>query len=183
MNEAALEGLIVEAERWLAPHRLDLRKDVPAYLNHVRRVLAFYQLLCEKQGLKADPATAVAAAWHDLGIWTLRTFDYLEPSRAGLVKALTAAGKPELIEAASAMVLWHHKITPVDPHLPYGAELFRRADWIDLTGGVFRFGLRGSQVKAVRRRFPNHGFHVRLLQLFLWQLLLKPWKLLPMLRW
>lgn len=149
----------------------------------MRRVLRFYVLLCEARGLRPDPAAAPAAAWHDLGIWTMRDWDYLEPSRAGLVKALDAAGAQALVDTASAMVLWHHKLTPLDPRLPYAAELFRQADWIDVSGGLLRFGLRRSQVKTVRRQHPNHGFHLRLLQLSLWQLLLRPWKLFPMLRW
>ncbi|HUP90932.1 MAG TPA: hypothetical protein VM074_01695 [Solimonas sp.] len=182
MHSELAAGLIGEAERWLAPHRAALGRDLPAYLNHVRRVLCFYVLLCERQKLRPDPAAAAAAAYHDIGIWTDRTFDYLEPSSAGLARALAAAGKPELLDAGAAMVLWHHKLTPADPHLPYATELFRRADWIDVSLGLLRFGLRFSTVGSVRRRYPNLGFHWRLVQLTCRQFLRRPWNPLPMLR-
>lgn len=183
MIPAAARTLIGESERWLAPHRAALGRDLPAYLNHVRRVLCFYVLLCEQGGTRPDPAVAVAAAYHDLGIWTDGTFDYLEPSRQRLNAALAQSGQGALEESAAAMLLWHHKLSPVNPALPYGAELFRRADWLDVSLGLLRFGMLRKHVIAVRREFPNLGFHWKLVQLTLRQLLHRPWRPLPMLRW
>lgn len=175
--------LIEEAEHWIAPHRVVLGRDLPAYLNHVRRVLCFYAIFCEQDGIRPDPAAAVAAAYHDLGIWTDGTFDYLEPSRQRMEQALFVTRKTDLSAAASAMLLWHHKLTPTDPKLPYGAELFRRADWLDVSLGLLRFGMLKKHVRLVRREFPNLGFHWKLVTLTLKQLLRRPWRPLPMLRW
>jgi putative acetyltransferase len=57
-------------------HREALGHDLPAYENHVVRVLRFVAAL----GGELSEPLVVAAAFHDLGIWTARTFDYLEPS-------------------------------------------------------------------------------------------------------
>ena len=61
-----------------------------------------------------DPMTlhkiAMAAALHDMGSWTARTFDYL-PS-VGLATAhLAQAGLADWTPEITAMILEHHKIT------------------------------------------------------------------------
>jgi hypothetical protein len=56
-----------------------LGRDFIAYRNHVHRVV---NLCLAATGASRDDLDkiAVAAAFHDLGIWTDRTFDYIAPS-------------------------------------------------------------------------------------------------------
>ena len=66
-------------DRVLEKHAVELGRDLTAYRNHTYRVLN----LCVALAPCADAAlekVALAAAFHDLGIWSARTFDYLQPS-------------------------------------------------------------------------------------------------------
>ena len=52
--------------------------DFVGYRNHVLRVLNYYCALAAAP--RVPEPVLVAAAFHDVGIWTDGTFDYLEPS-------------------------------------------------------------------------------------------------------
>ena len=59
--------------------RSSWERDFTAYRNHAYRVVNF----CAHSRPAPTPRLekiALAAAFHDLGIWTAHTFDYLEPS-------------------------------------------------------------------------------------------------------
>ena len=90
----------------IAAHAEALGEDLVGYRNHSYRVLN----LCLAVG-PAEAAVeriAIAAAYHDLGIWTHRTFDYLEPS-AGLAAAhLQAESKWAWIPEVTEMIRQHH---------------------------------------------------------------------------
>ena len=63
----------------LRAHASALGHDFTAYRNHAYRVAN----LCVAQSAGDPPQiekAAIAAAFHDLGIWTHRSFDYLPPS-------------------------------------------------------------------------------------------------------
>jgi hypothetical protein len=110
---------------------------------------------------------AIAAALHDIGIWTDRTFDYLEPSIAVASAYLSAAGKAAWTREISAMILEHHKISPfrADPHSL--VEPFRRADWVDVSRGLITFGLPRRTRGAIFSMWPDLGFRRPLVELSL----------------
>ena len=66
--------------------------------------------------LRATPTQlqkmAIAAAFHDMGIWTDGTFDYLQPSIGLAGEHLARSGRPEWTPEITAMILEHHKISP-----------------------------------------------------------------------
>ena len=66
-------------DRVLETHAVELGADFTAYRNHTYRVVNFCAALapCADDALEK---VALAAAFHDLGIWTAHTFDYLQPS-------------------------------------------------------------------------------------------------------
>lgn len=142
----------------LAPHAAALGNEFAAYRNHAFRVLNF----CAAFGLNdpdAFPKMIIASAFHDLGIWTDRTWDYLPPSE-GLARAFLArSGKAEWTTEVTAMIHEHHKLTPpaTDPTGLVGA--FRKADLVDVSRGVFAFGLPRTFLREVFSEFPNEGFH------------------------
>jgi hypothetical protein len=78
------------------------------------------------------------------------------------------------------MIADHHKITPAraDPHSL--VEAFRRADWIDVTRGVRRFGISRSLVARLFATWPSAGFHRRLVTLALDRFRHHPLTPLPM---
>jgi hypothetical protein len=163
----------------LAAHVGVLGSDLTGYRHHVYRVVN----LCVAQNA-VDGANlelvAVAAVFHDLGIWTHGTFDYLGPSVALARAHLERHGQAAWCDEVSAMILDHHKLRPCR-----GAplvEVFRRADWIDVTGGVRHFGVGLGLVRALYDRWPSAGFHRRLVALSLARLRSHPWSPLPMVR-
>ena len=82
-----------------------------------------------------------------------------------------------------SVIRMHHKLRPCDGVHAVQAEPFRRADLVDVSLGVVRFGLSRDYVAQVQRALPDHGFHWRLVQLAGRQFLKTPLSPLPMLRW
>jgi len=158
-----------------------LGADMPAYRNHAYRVFHLARALGAK-GPEVEDKLAIACHFHDLGIWTDHTFDYLEPSVTRATDYLQAHGRSDWIDEIAAMIRQHHKVTSAGPYGPL-VEVFRRADWIDLTLGLRRFGLPIDSLREVRTAFPNCGFHRRLVALTAARLRSHPFRPLPMFRW
>ena len=166
-----------------------LDRDYTAYRHHVYRVInltrAFYPGMTGNELVLLQ----VAAAYHDIGIWTNNTLDYLVPSADQACAYL--AQRPEQGQASleskqhlvQTMIIEHHRVRPLpDLDMPL-AEAFRKADWTDVTLGVRRFGLRWSDYREITREFPIAGFHARLMELVRHRLREAPLSPLPMLRW
>lgn len=167
----------------LRAHAGELGDDFTPYRNHTYRVAN----LCVALSPHAtnDPGAlhkiALAAAFHDLGIWTDGTFDYLPPSIRSAAAHLADTGRADWTPEITAMIEEHHKITAYRGAHPL-VEPFRRADWTDVTGGLRRFGLPRALVAEVYATWPSAGFHKRLVQLELRRLRTHPWSPLPMVR-
>jgi len=117
---AALDGI-------LRAHRHALGRDFDAYRNHAHRVAH----LCIAQSPREHERIeriAIAAAFHDLGIWTARTFDYLQPSVVLASDYLAASSRQQWIPEVAAMILEHHKVFPYRGEAERFVEPFRRAD-------------------------------------------------------
>ena len=166
----------------LATHVAAIGPDLAGYRHHVYRVLNFALALAPR-GADSVEKLAVAAVFHDLGIWTAGTFDYLPPSIALAASHLGATARAAWVPELTAMIEAHHKVTPWRGRSDWLVEPFRRADWIDVTLGGRRFGLDRAFVTAVRRTWADEGFHWRLLQLTAARWRRHPLSPLPMLRW
>jgi hypothetical protein len=172
----------------LASWEAQLGSDLRAYNHHVMRVL----LLCDWLHQPADPASSdrlsrreeylTAAAFHDLGIWTARTFDYLAPS-VELARAwLTNENAQPLEPLVTEMIEQHHKIRQAGSSTS-PVEIFRRADTIDLTLGFRRFGVPATVYRSIARQYPYAGFHRRIIALAAKRLQTNPTSPLPMIKW
>jgi hypothetical protein len=159
-----------------------LGRDQRAYHNHVRRIVNYYQCLAGVED-ECLQQVLIAAAFHDLGIWTARSFDYLAPSVRLAQEYLSGAGLVHLSREVEAIIVWHHKLSRHHGEFASTVERFRRADLVDVSLGVIRFGVPRPFVRAVKRAFPNAGFHWRLVELTGRQLLRDPLRPLPMVRW
>ena len=171
---AALDAL-------LDAHAAELGADYTAYRNHTYRVVN----LCAAFATGDPPQLekiAIAAATHDLGIWTAGTFDYLPPSIALATAHLAQAGRSEWTAEITAMIREHHKISPYRGDFRSLVEPFRRADWVDVTSGLRSFGLPRALLRAIFAEWPDAGFHWRLVQLSLQRLRTHPLTPLPMLK-
>jgi len=152
-----------------------------AYRNHVCRVLNFYLALSGQA--TPPPAILIAAAFHDLGIWTNRTFDYLPPSLDLAKGYLATHGLGALDAEVSTVIAEHHKLLPYKGPFSPSVEVFRQADLVDLSLGTIRFGLPSAFVRSVRATFPNGGFHRLLTRLAARQFVHSPFRPLPMVHW
>lgn len=146
-------------EEILQSHQSVCRGDLAGYhgyRGHVYRMLNFCQALAPRDGEAADKF-AVAAAFHDL--YVFKSFDYLGPSVEAAERYLHAAGKEHWLPEVSAMIVSHHKLTGYRGEYAEFVEPFRRADWVEMTFGVLRFGMARSFVRQVRRAFPVRAFY------------------------
>src|SRR5215467_11916971 len=165
-NYTGLLTSLPTVEEVLDDHASELGHDFIAYRNHVYRVANLCLAIVGDSGVELEKI-AVAAVFHDLGIWTDKTFDYIAPSIALAREYLVARAREDWITDISAMIADHHKITPsmANPHSL--VEPFRQADWIDVTGGLRRFGIPRPFVARLFATWPDAGFHWRLVQLAL----------------
>ena len=138
--------------------------DFIAYRNHVYRVVNLCLAFIPASRDRLDEV-AIAAAFHDLGIWTDHTFDYIPPSTALARKYLEAHSRADWIPEVEAMIANHHKITRVRADADSLVEAFRRADWVDVSRGFRRFGVARPLIKSLFATWPSAGFHWRLVEL------------------
>ncbi|TXT37299.1 MAG: hypothetical protein FD135_3706 [Comamonadaceae bacterium] len=159
----------------------DLGDDFVAYRNHINRVLNVYLALNGQ--LQPSTAVLVAAAFHDLGIWTQRSFDYLKPSVDLAKNWLASQGLSELEAEVDTIITEHHKLSLYTGAHFASVEAFRQADLVDVSMGLIRFGLPGSYIRLVKQAFPSAGFHRKLLSLTINQFKRSPLRPLPMIHW
>lgn len=164
----------------LAPARAAIGAAYPGYRNHCYRVFNFCDAYAGGAG--EPDKIAIAAAFHDLGIWTDGTFDYLAPSRRLARRHLAAAGRDGWSDEVEAMIDNHHKIGAWRGQPDWLVEPFRKADWADVSLGLLRWELPRPFMAEVFAALPNAGFHRTLLGLTLRRMRRHPFSPLPMMK-
>ena len=185
VQHADYAGLITNlptVDQVLDDHASELGHDRIAYRNHVYRVVNLCLAIVGDRRVELEKV-AVAAVFHDLGIWTNQTFDYIAPSVAVAREHLTTRGMADWIPEIEAMIVDHHKVTTSRATPQLLVESFRRADWIDVTRGLRRFGLPRTFIAGVAAAWPDAGFHRRLVELTIDRWRRHPLNPLPMVRW
>lgn len=181
MSELPVIGSVAALEELFRESGEVLGADLDGYRNHTQRVFHFARAL-GAVGPEAERKLAIACYFHDLAIWTDQTFDYLELSVVRATAYLEEQGLSEWGGEIASMIREHHKITSAGGTNSL-VEIFRRADWIDVSLGILRFGLPGPFLREVQQAFPNCGFHRRLVALTLKRLRTHPLSPLPMFHW
>ncbi|TNE99909.1 MAG: HD domain-containing protein [Gammaproteobacteria bacterium] len=166
----------------LEPWRETIGGDFQGYRNHVIR-MATVSLMLSPCNSDDQKKLEIAACFHDIGLWTAGTLDYLEPSLPPAEEYLKAHGHADWVPEVSQMILQHHKLTPVADGQSRLVEVFRRADLVDVSKGVVRFGLGRGEISQLKRAFPNAGFHAMLMRRTGRWLLRHPLNPLPMMKW
>ncbi|HTE25551.1 hypothetical protein [Flavitalea sp.] len=165
-------------DQLMLPYKAVLDRDYEKYRNHVCRVVGNCMLLDK------NPAHfmkyAIAGVFHDIGIWTNNTIDYLAPSIVVARKYLVQENLQEMAEEIELMIYWHHKTTSYKGDFQDTVNNFRKADWIDVSLGVLAFGADRNTAGAYRKQFPNSGFHLFLLRKIFKNLVRHPLNPLPM---
>lgn len=155
--------------------------DLAAYRNHVYRVIN----LCFSLGPFGDDEREkiqIAACFHDIGIWTAGTLDYLGPSATDAAAYLRARGKEEWVPEVLEMIEMHHGLRSRAGSAFLLVEPFRRADIADFSLGVVPMGTSRELIARLKKAFPNAGFHKRLARLGSQWVLRHPLNPLPMFR-
>lgn len=153
------------AEEILESHRHRAHGDdagYDAYKAHVYRVVNFAPALTP-QASDRDDKLAVAAAFHDIAAFD--TLGYLVPSIEAQDVWLRQNGRETWSDELALIVAEHHRLSGYGPPRPYAplVEAVRRADLIDVSQGLIRFGLPRSYVKEVRAAFDASGFFKRVI--------------------
>jgi hypothetical protein len=162
-------------------YRKTLGEDFEAYRNHCCRVFNFCCALSGRASETREPIS-IAAFFHDLGIWTDSTFDYLAPSVRHAREYLARTGRAAWQDEIEAMIEHHHKLRTYRLNQSWLVEPFRKADWIDVSMGMLRFKLSDDFVVDVLDAFPNAGYHNKLLRLVGERMKTHPFSPLPMVR-
>jgi hypothetical protein len=123
----------------------------------------------------------VAGCFHDLGIWTNDTFDYLPPSVLLAKEYLSQKNLGEWIPEIVLMIGEHHKLGEYKNDSL--VETFRKGDLVDFSLGFVRCGLPKTYIKSVKNHFPNAGFHKRLVKLAGKWICRHPLNPVPVLKW
>lgn len=164
----------------LEPARPEIGEAYLGYRNHCYRVYNFCAAFAGEAG--DSDKIAVAAAFHDLGIWTDQTFDYLAPSRRLVREYLILIKRPQWTEELEAMIEYHHRMRSYPGNPGWLVEPFRRADWVDVSLGMLSMGLPRSYIAEVRSALPNAGFHKTLVLLTARRMKKHPFSPLPMIK-
>ena len=134
-------------------------------------------------GNKETEILILAAAFHDLGIWTHKTFDYIRPSIDLARRYLDIRGMSDEAEKVSRMIENHHKIRKYSGEYELMVENFRRADWIEVSAGYLLFDVNQKQHREITRAFPYYGFHKSITKLTANHFKKHPFNPLPMFKW
>jgi hypothetical protein len=169
-------------EEILSPWKGRMGGDYEGYKNHCYRMLHFCFYLHDAAEEERQKLI-IAAAFHDLGIWSDNTIDYLPPSVALAQAYLREKGLEPWSREIELLIDQHHKLNPYRGGNYPLVEIFRRADLVDFSLGMARSGVPGVYVRQVKAAFPNAGFHKRLLQLAWQQLKKNPLNPAPMMKW
>jgi hypothetical protein len=181
-DHAGLITSLATVEEVLREHGSEMGQDLMGYRNHVYRVVNLCLAIVGDRHVELEKLAA-AAVFHDLGIWTHKTFDYIAASVALARAHLAARGLADWIPEIEVIIADHHKISHSHAHPNVLVESFRRADWIDVSRGVRMFGLPHTFIAAVAATWPSAGFHRRLVTLTLDRFWKHPLSPLPMVKW
>jgi hypothetical protein len=159
LRDLPLAEEILESNRYRA-HGDDAGYD--AYKAHVYRVVNFARALAPSAP-DSDDKLAVAAAFHDLAAFD--TLDYLAPSIVAQDAWLKQTGRDAWSDELALIVAEHHRMSRYGADRPHAAlvEAVRRADLIDVSQGLIKFGLPASYVKEVRASFDASIFFKRVI--------------------
>jgi HD domain len=164
----------------LSSYKKDLGLHFEKYHNHACRVYIFATILSNANE-DEQKQIAIAAAFHDLGIWSANTFDYLNPSVKLAEEYLIQNHLEHWINNVKEIINHHHKLTPYKHNQL--AENFRKADLIDLTFGLIKFGINATQITKYKKRYPAKGFQIFIFKEIIKNIIRHPLNPLPIVKW
>lgn len=183
LDQNAFKQCCIFIEIILQEYQTIIDRNYQGYLNHCKRVAACCLILSQDSREDTIRKIAIAVAFHDIGIWTSKTIDYLEPSVKVMLSYLTLYRLLDWQIEITLMITEHHKLTRTKCSEYPLVEYFRQADYADFSLGLLRSNIPRSEFKKLTSQYPNAGFHKTLVCLGLKRFLQKPWRPLPMFKW
>lgn len=183
LDQDAFSQCSIFIEKILQEYQTIIDRDYQGYLNHCKRVAACCLILSQDSREDTIHKIAIAVAFHDIGIWTSKTIDYLEPSVKVMLSYLTLHRLLDWQIEITLMITEHHKLTTTKCSEYPLVEYFRQADYADFSLGLWRSNIPRREFKKLTSQYPNSGFHKTLVYLGLKRFLQKPWSPLPMFKW
>lgn len=177
-----IEESIPLLEEILSEWQSEIGRDYVGYKNHVYRMINF----CFAQNdfsAEEREKIIIAGCFHDLGIWSDNTLDYLPPSITLVKRYLEKNNLQKWIPEIVLMIDMHHKLKKHDDVRYSLVEVFRKGDLVDFSLGFVKCGLPKDYVKSVKNHFPNAGFHKGLVKLSGKWFCKHPLNPLPVLKW
>ena len=166
----------------LMQYRDIIKNDYQGYRNHVTRVLNFCHYLLPSISAEQSKKLQIAAAFHDIGLWTHDRVDYLIPSYEVSKRYLANHELDEWNDEIQIIIDMHHLISTYKGPYEQLVELFRKADLVDFSLGLVKNGISKEFIKKVKLALPNSSFHVCLGRFTIKQMFRNPLKPAPMIR-
>ena len=101
----------------------------------------------------------IAACFHDLGLWSEKTVDYLPPSIVLAKEYLQQNDLEHWSTEIELIIDLHHKVTEYKNQRYPLVEVFRKADLADFSLGLIKAGISIDYITQVKAAFSNAGFH------------------------
>lgn len=143
-------------------HEPIIGADYDRYNNHVHRV--FLNCILLDNNPENEEKYAIASVFHDIGIWTDHTFDYLKPSIIKAKEYLNEISRLDWMYEITLMIDMHHKVSKYNGKYKATVEVFRKADWMDVSLGLLTFGADKQNIKTNQKQYKNLGFHLFLIK-------------------
>lgn len=155
-------------------HKNVIGVDYDKYKNHVYRVFLNCKML--DNNTENEEKYAIASVFHDIGIWTDHTIDYLKPSIIRAKEYLNEISRLDWMYEIAMMIDMHHKVNKYRGKYEKTVEVFRKADWIDVSLGFLTFGMNKDIIKDHQKQYKNLGFHQFLIKTTTKSFLRQPFK-------
>jgi hypothetical protein len=165
-NQINIEPQIQLVEDILVPWQDRIGVDYKGYKNHVYRMLHCCFALTSLNSEQREKLI-IAACFHDIGLWSDHTVDYLPPSIREAMQYLRLNHLEDWEEEITLLIDLHHKIRPIQAELNHKyplLEVFRKADLADFSLGLILGGVPASYMQQLKQQFPNQGFHKMLMK-------------------
>lgn len=170
-----MKALITEI---LSEYKSILGADFDSYHHHCQRVYIYSKTLLL---VRENKKLAIAAAFHDLDIWTGQTMNYLNGSSEMCLRYLLENKLFFLPDEMKHIIEHHHQLTAIKGNIE--AESFRKADLIDLSAGLIRYNLPKSFIQNIEEEFPRLEFSKMILRKVVRYGVKHPTKPFPMIKW
>ena len=146
----------------LAPYKgtFSSEANFAGYRNHCLRMLNIILTLSGDEPARLEKLE-IALAFHDLTVFPDRTLDYLESSSALARAHLFEIGREEWNEEITLIIESHHKLSAYQGPYSNLVEPFRKADWVDVSFSLLRFGLSKPWLQELHVKLPIDGFYPR----------------------